>query len=147
MEYPVIDIIDEQPTFEKPLPEILKGCKKGGAIKILDPLEYITERQRSWYKGVCLPFLAKASGDTNATAWWDDEVKSKCKGLALLKKEIFYVEDTLGNRIPIGRLTTKGVGKRNMMKFINEILEYDGWSDGEGKRIIVPPPNKELRSK
>ena len=147
MEYPVVNIIDGQPTFEKPLSVLLSTLKKGGALKVLDPLEYITERQRRWYKGVCLPFLAKQSGDANATEWWDTEVKRRCNGLSLLKKEIFFIEDIMGNRIPIGRLTTSGVGKRNMMKFINEILEYKEWSDENGKRIIIPPPDPSLRSK
>ena len=137
MEYGIVNIIDGQPTFEKPLSEIFKDCKKGGAIKILDPLEYITERQRKWYKGICLPYLAKASGDANATEWWDTEVKRRCNGLSLLKKEIFFIEDIMGNRIPIGRLTTKGVGKRNMRLFIDKILEQKDWD--------VPPLNPELR--
>ena len=57
--------------------------------------------------------------------------------VSLLKKEIFFIEDIMGNRIPIGRLTTKGVGKRNMRLFIDKILEQKDWD--------VPPPNPELR--
>jgi hypothetical protein len=138
MVHQVKHIIDGQPCFEKPLDEILSECEVGGGIKILSPLEYITDRQRAWYKGVCLPFLAKQSGDANATEWWDSEVKRRCNGLSLLKKEIFFMEDIMGNQIPIGRLTTKGVGKKNMRLFIEEILNQKDWE--------VPPPDPELRS-
>lgn len=137
-EYQVIDIIDGVPTFEKPLNEIFKDIKIGGAIKILNPIEYITDQQRKWYKGICLPFLAKESGDANAIQWWDTTVKKRCDGLALLKKEVFFIEDIMGNQIPVGRLTTKGVGKKNMRLFIDKILEQKDWD--------VPPPDPTLRS-
>ena len=77
--------------------------------------------------------------------WWDTEIKSQCGGLQYLKKEGIVVELKLGNeitRVTIGRLTTKGVGKRNMTAFIEEILAksiHNGWG--------ISPPDKELRSK
>ena len=40
-EHKVISIIDGQPTFDKPLPEILRELVVGGGVKILTPLEYI----------------------------------------------------------------------------------------------------------
>jgi len=55
--YQVKSIIEGNPTFEKPLEDILAELKVGGAIKLLDPLEYITDRQRRYYKGVVLPAL------------------------------------------------------------------------------------------
>ena len=56
--YCVKSIVDGQPTFEKPLQEILAEAKIGGALKVLSPVEYITDRQRKWYKGICLRDLA-----------------------------------------------------------------------------------------
>lgn len=137
-EYQVKQIIDGLPTFEVPLDEILRTLKLGGAIKTLSPTEYITERQRRWYKGVCLRDLVKNDENGETMEWWDREVKSKCGGLKYLKKEIFVLE----NGQAIGRLTTKGVGKKNMTNFIEEILskamQY-GWP--------VSPPDADLRKK
>uniref|UniRef100_A0A6H1ZNB8 Uncharacterized protein n=1 Tax=viral metagenome TaxID=1070528 RepID=A0A6H1ZNB8_9ZZZZ len=141
MIYQVKGIIDGQPTFEKPINEILAGLEMGGGLKILSPLEYITDRQRRWYKGVCLPFLAKHDENQETPEWWDTEVKKKCGGLAYLKKEIFFLEDNAGNKYGIGRLTTKNVGKRNMTAFINEIIAKSiqfGWG--------LTAPDEDLRS-
>lgn len=138
--YEVQSIIDGQPTFEKPLNEILDELKIGGALRVLNSVEYITDQQRKWYKGVALPELVKNDENGETVGWWDTEVKKLCNGLALLKKEIFYFEDGLGNKIGTGRLTTKGVGKKNMTLFIEEILSVaivKGWS--------VSPPDPDLR--
>ncbi len=128
--YPVQAIINGQPTFETPLSEILAQAKPGGALRVLSELEYITDQQRRWFKGVCLPALVKADENGETEAWWDAEVKRQCKGLAYLKKEIFFFQDIDGNKHGIGRLTTKGVGKKNMTLFIEEILSqavHKGW--------------------
>lgn len=140
MEYPNLSKVEGQPSFEKSPIDILNSVKVGGAIKVLDPLDYITSRQRCWYKGICLPYLAKQSGDANSTEWWDNYLKKECNGLSLLKKEIFFIEDIMGNEIPVGRLTTKGVGKKNMRLFIDAILEK---SDKE--KWELKAPDKELR--
>jgi hypothetical protein len=127
-------------TFDKPLKEILSEIKPGGAIKLLDPVAYVTDRQRRWYKGVALPWLAKHDENQESTYWWDDEVKRLCNGLALLKKDIYFMQGVDGQKIPIGRLTTSGVGKRNMTAFIEEILAMSvtkGWG--------ISPPDKDLR--
>ena len=140
----VIDIIDGQPTFEKPLKEIWKELTVGGAIETKTPLKHITDRQRKWYKGVCLRDLVKNDENGETKDWWDTEVKAKCKGLAYLKKEGIVVELKLGEeitRVTIGRLTTKGVGKKKMTLFIEEILSQAmarGWPIGE--------PDPDLRS-
>jgi len=140
----VKSMIDGEPTFEKPLNEILAELKVGGALKTLSALEYITDRQRRWYKGVCLRDLVKNDENGETKAWWDLEVKSKCNGLTYLKKEGMDFELKLGDevtRVTIGRLTTKGVGKRNMMAFIEEILSksmVEGWD--------ISPPDPDLRS-
>lgn len=136
-------IVDGLPTFEKPLNEILAEVTVGGAIKTLTPLEYITDRQRRWYKGVCLRDLVKNDENGETVGWWDMEVKSKCNGLAYLKKEGVDFELKLGDevtRVTIGRLTTKGVGKRNMSLFMEEIISKApsfGWDIG--------PPDPDLR--
>jgi len=128
--YQVQQIVNEQPCFSKPLKDILADLKIGGAIKILSPLEYITDRQRRYYKGVVLPALVKNDENGETLGWWDTEVKKQCNGLALLKKEIFYLDDGTA----VGRLTTKGVGKKNMTAFIEEILSK------------VTPPDPNLRT-
>ena len=141
MIHEVTKILDGQPCFATPLPKILAELQQGGAIKILTPLEYITDRQRRWFKGVCLRDLVKNDENGETMAWWDDEVKRKCNGLAYLKKEIYLFETTAGQKIPVGRLTTVGVGKKNMTLFIEEILSKAmtyGWD--------VSPPDPDLRT-
>lgn len=136
----VKSIIDNEPTFEKPLKEILSELEIGGAIRTLSPLEHHTDRQRRWYKGVCLRDLVKNDENGETVGWWDTELKKECNGLALLKKEIFFIDDGAGGRIGVGRLTIKGVGKKNMTLFIEEILSKSmekGWD--------VSPPDPDLR--
>ena len=133
-------MVDGEPTFKKPLKEILAELTIGGALKTLSSLEYITDRQRRWYKGICLRDLVKNDENGETKEWWDTEVKKECNGLALLKKEIYFFEDGTGGRFGVGRLTTKGVGKRNMTLFIEEILSKSmvkGWNIG--------PPDSDLR--
>ena len=140
----VISIIEGEPTFKKPLKEILAELKVGGALETKTALKHITDRQRRWYKGVCLRDLVKNDQNSETKGWWDIEVKAKCKGLAYLKKEGLEVELKLGEditRVTIGRLTTVGVGKKNMTAFIEEILSQSmvrGWNIG--------PPDPDLRS-
>lgn len=141
--YPVKLILDDGPTFEKPLPEILSELNMGGAIKILSAVDYITDAQRRWYKGVCLPALVKHDENGETAEWWDTEVKRLCGGLAYLKKDIVFVKIGLADgeqTIGVGRLTTKGVGIRKMTAFIEEILSQAmqrGWP--------VSAPDAELR--
>jgi hypothetical protein len=139
----VISIIEGEPTFKKPLAEILAELTIGGALRTMTPVEHITDRQRRWYKGVCLRDLVKNDENGETKGWWDIEVKAKCNGLAYLKKEGLEVELKFGGdvtRVTIGRLTTKGVGKKNMTAFIEEILSQSmarGWNIG--------PPDPDLR--
>jgi len=135
--YRVIQIVEGLPAFEKPLEEIWAEFVRDGAMKVLTPLQYITDAQRRWYQGVCLPGLVKHDENGETRYWWDTEVKKRCNGLALLKKEIIFLPD--GS--PVTRLTTKGVGKKNMTLFIEEILSKRvelGWE--------VDAPDPELRS-
>ena len=89
MEYEVKSIINGQPTFEKPLSAILSDLEVGGCIKTLSPLEHHTDRQRRWYRGVCLRQLSEWSGDTCDE--WDLKLKALCNGNELLKKETIYL--------------------------------------------------------
>jgi hypothetical protein len=108
--YQVINIIDGQPTFTKPMSEILSEVKMGGGIKILDPDDYITEQQRAWFKGVLLRDLSKDTGDSRE--YWETRLK-----LAVLPDDFvpFY--------IPIGKqvfpvlpsITKLSMRKMNML--------------------------------
>ncbi len=133
-EYQIINMIDGVPCFEKTLAEIWLDCKKGGAMKILSPLEYHTDRQRKWYKGVCLTGLSDWSGESKE--WWDRELKKHCFGPELLKRETWLAE----NGQPVSRLTIIGVGKKDMTAFIENIL-----SKAIEMEWPVTPPDEELR--
>ena len=135
MQFKVVDIINGFPTFEVPFNTILKSCKAGGAIKILEPLEYHTEQQRKWYKGPCLTGLSDWNGDTKDE--WDLRLKALCNGNELLKKETILI----GKNQTCTRLTIVGVSKKNLTQFIENILSLavtKGWP--------VTPPDSELRA-
>ncbi len=114
--YQVRSVIDGEPTFKKPLNEILADLKMGGALKTLSPLEYHTDQQRKWYKGVCLRGLSDWSGDTPDE--WDLRLKALCNGNELLKKELIQFADSKF----CTRLTIVGVGKKNLTAFIENVL-------------------------
>ena len=134
-EHKVISIIDGQPTFEKPLNEILASLKQGGALKTLSPLEYHTDQQRKWYRGPCLNGLAQWNGDTVGD--WDLRLKADCGGNELLRKEAIMFAD--GNICT--RLTISGVGKKNMTAYIENILSKALEQDWP-----VTPPDPDLRT-
>ena len=134
MIYPVKTIVDGLPCFERPLGEILADMKLGGALKVLSPLEYHTDRQRRWYRGICLKGLSDWNGDT--VDEWDLRLKAECNGVELLKKDTIF----LGVGMTCTRLTIVGVGKRNMTAFIEGILARAIEMDWP-----VTPPDKELR--
>ena len=62
--FKIVDVIDGVPAFNVPIEQVWEGCKKGGAYKRLDPLEYVTARQIAFWKGILLPALAKDTGDS-----------------------------------------------------------------------------------
>jgi len=132
--YQVQTVVDGVPAFEKPVADILKEVKAGGAIKILSPAEYHTEQQRRWYKGVCLRELADWNGDTPDE--WDLRLKAICNGNELLRKEQIYI----GSGRTVDRLTTVGVCKKNFTAFIENILSKSIEMDWP-----VDPPDPELR--
>ena len=100
--------------------EILLSVPVGGALKVLTALEYHTHQQRKWYKGIAVSHMSEYTGYTKTA--WDKYFKKHCHGKELLKVEHKGTE--------FERLTTKGVGKRNMTQFIIEILQLcdeKGW--------------------
>ena len=136
--YPVIDVIDGVAMFDVPIMDTLSKLPKGSAVKVLTPAEYITSRQRNWYKGICLKELVKNDENGETIGWWDTEVKKICRGQDYLKIDYHVMRD--GS--VIARLTTKGVGKNKMTLFIEEIL-----SQSVEKGWCISPPNAELRKK
>lgn len=137
----VIHRTEEGPGFEHNLLEWVADMGPCESLKKLTANETITDAQRRWYKGVCLRELVKNDENGETIGWWDWKVKRECKGLAYLKKEGVIVEIGGGfHEVVDGRLTTKGVGIRNMTAFIEEILSQAmqrGWP--------VSPPDPELR--
>lgn len=130
----VVSVINKKPTFEIPLAKILSELSEGGALKILTPLEYHTEQQRKWYKGVCLTGLSEWNGETKDE--WDARLKQLCGGGLLNVQEIY-----MGEGHAFQRLTIVGVGKKKMTEFIENILSVAITEDWP-----VTPPDKELRS-
>ena len=130
----VISMIDGEPTFAKPLKEILAEVKMGGALKTLTPLEYITNQQIAWWKGILLPALAEDSGDS--VGYWETKLK-----LAVLPDDFvpFYVP--LGKQVfPIIPSITI-LSKKKMNILIEESVEKC-WKWGFA---WVTLPDKELR--
>lgn len=126
-------IVDGQPAFPVPLEEILATVKHGGGIKVLSPTEYHTAQQRRWYRGICLRGLEEWSGDTASE--WDMILKAAC-GAGCLRKETIAIESGV-----VWRLTIRNVCKRDMTKYIQNILSLAITKDWP-----VTPPDKELRS-
>lgn len=112
----VTNIIDGKPCFAKPLDEILAPLKPGGAIKILSPAEFITNRQVAWFKGVLLPALAQDSGDT--VTYWETKLK-----LAVLPDDFQPEYHSFGKQVmPIIPSINK-LGKKKMNLMIEGSVE------------------------
>ena len=140
--YLVETFVDGQPTFIVPLDTILGELQIGGALKTLTPLEYHTDRQRAWYRGVCLKALTEANIGYTETEW-DLMLKANCGGNELLThQEILLGHTPKGAPIACERLSIVGVGKKNMTQFIENILQ---WAVDTGHADVVPPPDPELR--
>jgi len=139
MIYKVQSIINGQPTFSFPMNLILSELEIGGALKILSPLEYHTDRQRAWYRGVAVPALAEQLALSIEEA--DHLLKAACGGDDILKREMIYV-GKLSNGQPVchERMTIVGVGKKNMSIFIDNIL-----AEAVTHEWRIQPPEPELR--
>ncbi len=130
----VVSVIDGQPLFDKPLAELLNQCVAGGALTVLTPLEYISEQQRKWWKGVLLPALAKDSGDS--VEYWETTLK-----LAVMPDEFtpFYVP--IGKQVfPVIPSITK-LSKTKM----NQMIEGAVAKCHEYGLTWVTLPDKELK--
>ncbi len=134
--YEVVSVIDGTPTFTVPVDEIWPEFQIGGALVVWSPEEFISDRQRRWWKGVLLPALANDSGDS--VAFWETHLK-----LAVLpdkfKPQAYEID---GHEYAIVPSITK-LGKRDMMALIDGSIQYlhekgFGW---------VTPPDAALRSR
>ncbi len=66
-------IIGGRPVLDTPLEEAIQGLEIGGAIQILSPSDYISARQRAWWKGILLPALRKDTGESVSV--WETRLK------------------------------------------------------------------------
>ena len=96
--------------------------------------EYITDRQRRWYKGVCLKGLSDWNGDT--VDEWDYRLKIECGSEIFKVIKYQYDEHVYWRPESITHKT-----KKQMTQFIESILSIaitKGWP--------VYPPDPDLRS-
>lgn len=137
--YQVQSIVDDQPTFAKPVNEILADLKQGGALKTLTPLEYITEQQRKWFKGVLLKGLAEHTGDS--VEYWENRLK-----LAVLPDDFkpFYVP--IGKQVMAVLPSITKLGKRKMNVLIEGSVAHLRDEKIYGDEFLwVTLPDSELR--
>jgi len=132
----VISIIDGVPTFKKPLAEILAELKAGGALKTLSPLDYISNQQIAWWKGILLPALAKDSGDS--VGYWETKLK-----LAVLPDEFAAYYVPMGKQIfpIIPSITILSKKKMNVL-IKGSVDKCHDWGF-----VWVTEPDKEKRKK
>ena len=102
-------------------------------IVVLNEAEAITDRQRRWYKGICLKELSDWNGDT--VDEWDFRLKTEC-GAEIFKMLKFKYS---GKEFYRPQSITS-VGKKQMIQFIENIL-----SISITKEWPVYPPDPELR--
>ena len=107
---------------------------KNFEIIVLNEDEAITERQRRWYKGVCLKGLSDWNGETEDE--WDYRLKVEC-GAEIFKMLKYEYEGKEYYRPE--SITSKT--KKQMTEFIENIL-----STAITKEWPVYPPDPDLRS-
>jgi len=103
-------------------------------IVVLNEDEDITDRQRRWYKGICLKELSDWNGDS--VDEWDYRLKVEC-GAEIFKMLRFTYEGKEYFRPD--SITSKT--KKQMTEFIENIL-----STAITKEWPVYPPDPDLRS-
>lgn len=128
--YPV-KFIDEKPSFEKTIPEILSEIKPGGALQILDADEYITEQQRKWWKGVLLKHLSRDTGDSEH--WWETHLKRAVMPdkflpipIASKRKIVYYVPSiTILSKKQMNEMIEGSIAElRDETKYGDQFLSY-----------------------
>lgn len=121
-----ISIINGQPVFGKPIPEILSKVKIGGGIKILEPDEYITECQRAWWKGILLPALAKDTGDSEE--YWETKLKLQVMPDEFAPFMIAYGKQVFPCVPSITKLSMRKMSMliKKSVQHLREDPEYDG---------------------
>lgn len=134
--YEVVSVVDGEPTFAVPLSLIWPEFQIGGALVVWSPEDFITDRQRRWWKGVLLPALVNDTGDSKA--WWETQLKTQVMP-DRFKPEIYTIDGEKFGVVP--SITT--LGKRAMAELIDGSIQYlhehgFGW---------VTPPDITLRSK
>ena len=139
-EYNVVSKINNQPTFTTPLSAILEGLQVGGGLKTLSPLEYITEQQRRWFKGVLLPALAKDTGDSKE--YWETVLK-----LAVLPDDFQPRAIAHGKQVIHTIPSITILGKRKMNQLIEGSVQHLRECPDYGDQFQwVTLPDKELRA-
>lgn len=103
------------------------------AIKVMNEDEWMTDRQRRWYKGICLKGLSDWNGDTEDE--WDYRLKVEC-GSEIFKVLKFEYEGMVYWRPE--SITVKS--KKQMTEFIENILSRAITMDWP-----VYPPDPDLR--
>ncbi len=137
--FKIISIVDGQPTFKVLVGKIWEVCKPGGAIKVLDPLEYITYQQIKWLKGVLLPALSNDTGDSVAV--WEARLKRNVMPDDFLPT---VVQDGTNVYITLPSITT--LGKRKMGELIGGSVDHLRDENIYGDKFHwVTLPCKELR--
>lgn len=71
--YPVRSIIECMPTFDVPVELIWPEFRMNGAMYVVSPFEYHTDRQRNWWKGVLLRGLEEETGESVSV--WESRLK------------------------------------------------------------------------
>ena len=128
-------LADGQPCFNGPLDGFIADMRPGDVLKRLSADEYITDRQRAWWKGVLLPSLAKDTGDSRE--YWETRLK-----LAVMPDEFTPVfVPYLKQVFPVVPSITK-LGKRKMMELIDGSIAHlrDGY-DGQFQWVTGPDPS------
>lgn len=126
---------DEQGNALTQWPAIHKEAAKHPrfAIKVMNEDEWMTDRQRRWYRGICLKGLSDWNGDT--VDEWDYRLKVEC-GSEIFTMLKFQYEDMKYWRPE--SITTKS--KKQITEFIENIL-----STAITMEWPVYPPDPDLR--
>ena len=108
--YPVKSIVDGQRCFEIPITEIGNKVPRGGALKILSPAKYISDRQIKWWKGVLLPALEAYTGNT--VIYWENKLKLNVMPIEFKPRAYMYEGEAFAY---IPSITILSIKKMNLL--------------------------------